>query len=142
MHQHIDSRLEELASEQTAQTIRLNELEARIAALEEAAARQVPWSWPQPTWPDTTKPMLDGDLRCGVCGGRYADMTHYVCSHPQCPSRITCGAIAFAGTRPEEQPHGETPPHLTNVTCATNEPKIPYAKHVYPPQLGDSVYGR
>lgn len=26
---------------------------------------------------------------CHVCGGRWADMTNYVCSHPNCPRRVT-----------------------------------------------------
>lgn len=134
MHQPIDSqRIEELAAEQAAQEVRLSDVEARIARLEEAAARQVPWRWPQPTWPDITKPMLDGDPRCGVCGGRYADMTHYVCSHPQCPSRITCGD-PLPGS-----------PGYVSITCGTQPmaaSELRIAKDIHPPRFGDSVFGR
>lgn len=93
----------------TALEARQAELERRIAELErqalEQVKRSVPWTWPstQPEYPTPAyphQPILPGsdDARCPVCNNRYADMTHYVCSHPQCPSRITCSATHGDGT--------------------------------------------
>lgn len=88
-------------SKSAAQIDRIGQLEARIADLEGRLARleSSPANWPkigsQPLAPD---PWGD-EARCGTCGNRFKDMTHYVCNHPQCPSRITvtCGTTLIGG---------------------------------------------
>lgn len=70
---------------------RLADAERRIAELERAPFSQWPRSWLQPIGNDPL-PISD-ETCCATCGGRYKDMTHYVCSHPRCPSRITCGDV-------------------------------------------------
>lgn len=81
----------------TALEARQAELEKRIAGLERAATRQLPEPWgptgPYPSYPPVLPAPQDDmdDARCHVCNNRFKDMTHYVCSHPQCPSRVTCG---------------------------------------------------
>lgn len=162
MHQPIDTqRLEEVAAEQGAQAERIAQLEQRIAALEEAAARQVPWSWPYPTWPwpDTiTNPVVDGTtpMGCRVCGrgsdGQIVDWL--VCTHPQCPGRVTCGTPPLSSPVYIGDPLEGCPGHM-HITCedrsntcaqgaATAVPpeQLKLAKDVHPPRFGDSVYGR
>ena len=64
------------------------DLERRIADLEKAPKG---WPWTVPTVPTPSWPNAE-DARCHVCQNRYADMTHYVCNHDRCPSRVTyCG---------------------------------------------------
>lgn len=82
----------------TALEARQAELEKRIAELERAATRQLPSPWTNPIYPyPSFPPVLPtpqddiDDARCHVCNSRFKDMTHYVCSHHQCPSRVTCG---------------------------------------------------
>ncbi len=144
MHQPVDpEQIAHLEREQLAQATRLNELEARIAALEEAAARQVPWSWPTPTSP-TILPDSHASDRCGVCGGLWANMTHYMCYHPECPSRVTCSYIG-------DPPPG-SPGHVqftcggadnsAGTTLSTAAQQLELAKQVRPPRVGDSLYGR
>ena len=78
------------------------ELEARIAALErqalEQAQRTVPWVGPNPapSYP-YPQPLGVDEARCPVCLALYKDLTHYVCNHPQCPSRITYGDVRMEG---------------------------------------------
>lgn len=33
-------------------------------------------------------------IGCNVCNKKFETAMGYVCSHPQCPSRITCGSTA------------------------------------------------
>lgn len=64
------------------------DLERRIAELEKE-----PRGWPWPVHPITPHPQWpDGsdDARCHVCQNRFADMTHYVCTHDRCPGKVTC----------------------------------------------------
>lgn len=116
-------RLTTIEQRQAEQDARLAALEARIAQMERDAAKQVPWPWPAPT-PDTspTYPPLypqwpqmpdnSDDARCPVCQMRYKDLTHYVCNHPQCPSRITytLGDPVVPGQ-----------PGYTHITCGGSE---------------------
>lgn len=100
-----------LEQRQAASDKRQADLERRIADLERDAIRQMPWpAAPEPTWPSSP---LDGeDARCGTCNGRFKDMSHYVCFHPQCPSRVTCTyGVANAVA--------ETPAHLRGTTAST-----------------------
>lgn len=79
---------------------RIAALEARQTALEQLVQeirRDQLWPWetpkvdkPVPYWPSL--PDNSDDARCRVCGNRYKDMNQYVCSHPQCPNRITCSS--------------------------------------------------
>jgi hypothetical protein len=124
---------ERLTSVETRQA----ELEARIAALERQALEQVqrwmPWTnpvYPYPSNPSPQWPNGSDDARCHVCGNRWADMTHYVCGHPQCPSRITYGTVV-AGQTPAPLSYplvsAETPDHLKGTTPPpddTDEPRV------------------
>ena len=75
---------------------RLAKLEGRICELEQESVLNVrlkgpaitpePCKWPIPTWPSNSD-----DAKCHVCGIRYKDMTHYVCNHPSCSSRVIIG---------------------------------------------------
>ena len=71
------------------------ELEKRIAELERAANRQmpIPWTAPMdqtyPAYPQFPTPI--GEPSCHVCGNKWKDMTHYICSNDRCPNRVWCG---------------------------------------------------
>lgn len=81
----------------TALEARQAELEKRLAELERAATRQLPSPWtptgprpyPPPLWPAPQDAKNGG--HCHVCGGKWSDMTHYVCNNNQCPNRVWCG---------------------------------------------------
>ncbi len=122
------ARLRDLETRQAKVEERQAALERRIAELEADAARQVPWPW---TWP----PFIPQDSsldRCNVCGGLWKDMTHYVCTNPNCPGRVTYTAKA------------ETPEHLKGTTAGDgwDAPNVTLAQNIQPPHVGPSVYGR
>jgi hypothetical protein len=83
----------------------LNEILGRLKGLEETLGlllqiRQRP-AVKEPLWPHYPAPYPTADdARCPVCNNRYADMTHYVCNHAQCPSAVRCQMSAMSFGEP------------------------------------------
>lgn len=50
------------------------------------ASKTIPGIKPT-TWPTITIPQI-----CGVCGQEYKNLTHYVCNHPRCPTKVSCAS--------------------------------------------------
>ena len=105
---------------------RLAALEGRLVQLEQESVLNIklkgptpapePWKWP--TLPDNSD-----DARCGTCGNRYKDMTHYVCNHHNCPGKV------WVGDNPNAQPivtwgpgASTTTSILGTATCKTDQP--------------------
>jgi hypothetical protein len=105
----------------TALEQRQADLERRIAELERNANKQSQWPWTpndiEPyRWPTTRPgwpiPESSDDAKCHVCHGRWKDMTHYVCNHHQCPSRVSYGSSTFGGPSMAED---QLPRYSTDV---------------------------
>lgn len=88
-----------LSQRLTALETRQADLERRIAELEKEAGCQFPW-------PTVPIPSSSDDARCSACHRLYRDMTHYVCTHPRCPSAVTRASFS-----------AETPKHLIGTTA-------------------------
>lgn len=46
---------------------------------------------PTPYLPGTPWPEVQSVKSCRTCGMDYNKMTHYVCYHPSCPTKVSCG---------------------------------------------------
>lgn len=159
----------ETAARITALEARQADLERRIAELEQAAVRQMPWV---PTFPQTTPVWLPtqpstpwAGSHCPQCGVEWKGSMGYVCPSISCP--MGAGPV-WCGTPPGDETTcrppltiaapgvavGETPAHLTYPALAAETPEHlkgataylkdlpPIAHDVFPPRRGDSVYGR
>ena len=68
---------------------RIQELERRIGALEREAPQRAPIGPAVvPIWPSA--PNI-GERRCPTCRTSMLAPMGYVCPHPDCPGRVTCG---------------------------------------------------
>lgn len=63
---------------------RLADIERRLAAIERHLSG--PQHMPYPTFP-----LVNQTPGCRVCGMKLDRAMGYVCPHPRCPTRVTCG---------------------------------------------------
>ena len=61
-----------------------------------------------PPYVPTTTPDFKLSNYCSTCGMTFDGPMGYVCTHPSCPSRVTCGAVGAVGSN-EPRVWGDLP---------------------------------